>query len=253
MTNSRIRLHALAAGAKTSPRQPAPRSDPALHRLDGPFGRTPFTPMHLIHMSGDHVVASIDSSISDYAIGHLPALARARIIVPGGIDASLATAPRRVALGIMSDKAIDDIHDDDPWVCPVSLNLIRAHAPDARATIAAYRKVAALVGSPRGDEPSSSGVAIRYDGSDRRLTAEMNGGNWTMTRDAIEIRIVVPSTLCAGAVGRPVESFVEHAAFNGTDAIITDIDEAPWGITVAYRTSPTRLRSVPEWPGRRAR
>lgn len=207
--------------------------------------------MRLMSMRGDHVVAAMDGSIGEYAVGHLPPSAQALIRAPGVIRASLADGQKRTMLGILSEKAVDDIHDEDPGICPVTLAIIRAHARDPEGTIRAFMAAAPHVGSITGQETSLQGGGLVYEVSQRRLTVEWRGGNWSLLRDRIEIDEVVPATFCVAAIGRPMALLVEHPAFKDAGAVITGVKPESWGTEIHYETTPVRARILPEARARR--
>ena len=215
------------------------------------FAAPSFRPMRLITTKGDHVVASVDGRIREYAFGHLPPSARGMIRAPGTIRATTADAQQRTVLGILSEDAIDDIHDEDPLICPIALEVIRRHSVDPEATIVAYIAAAPMVSTLSGRETGSAGEAILYQRSGRVLTAEWRGGNWSLLNDRIEIDERLPTTTCLAAVGRPLRHLVSHPVLDVAEATVTGTMPADWGTEIVFDVTPVRARDTDEGRGRR--
>jgi hypothetical protein len=243
-----IVLHAIAPLVDGARRRPPPPPPP-----DGPFGRPPFRPMRLIRMRGDHVVAAVDGSIGDYAIGHLQPSARALVRAPGSISVTIADAKKRTMLGILSDKAINDIHDEDPSICPVALGIMRMYSRDAAATIRSYMACAPHVGSIEGQEFTADGESIVYQGSGRRLTVEWRGGNWSLLHDRIQIEARLPTTTCLSAIGKQLDEVLEHPAISGCGAVVTGTLPEAWGTEITFEAKGIRARMTEEADTRRTR
>lgn len=233
--------------------QSSPRAAPPPLHPDGPFGRAPFRPMRLIAMMGDHVMAAVDGSIGEYAIGHLQLSARALFRAPGSISATIADAKKRTMLGILSDKAIDDIHDEDPLVCPVALSIMRMYSRDPAAAMRSYLACAPHVGTINGQEFAASGDSIVYQGSARRLSVEWHGGNWSVVGNRIQIEARLPASACLSAIGKPIDEVLEHPALTGTGAIISGTMPDEWGTEITFEAKGMRARMTPEAGSRRRR
>lgn len=244
-----VRLSALAA-VPTAPRRRQPPPPPTVG--EGPFGRPTFKPMRIITLRGDHVVAAVDGSIGEYAIGHLPLSARALMRPGESISVSLADGQKRTMLGILADKAIEDVHDREPRICPVAVAIIRAHARSPEATIRSYLEAAPHVGVLKGQEFTLGGESLIYEAAHRRLTVEWRGSDWNLSRDRLEIQAIIPATACVACIGQPVSMVVEHPMFDGSDAIVTGIRPEDWGTEIHFEAKPLRTRALPE-AGRRGR
>lgn len=226
------------AGSAASARDAVPRT-PA-------FARPAFRAMRLISLKGDHVVAAIDGRIREYAFGHLPPSARTLIRAPGNIQATTADAQQRTVLGILSDDAIDDIHDEDPLICPVALSVIRREAVSPAETIRGYISAAPMVSTLSGRETGNTGTVITYQRTGRALTAEWRGGNWTLLHDRIEIDERIPVTTCLAAIGRPLSDLVRHPVLDGHGAVVTGTRPEEWGTGIVFDVQPVRARATDE-------
>jgi hypothetical protein len=242
-----IRLHAL--GATPFVRNPAPIVRPQTDRR--PFSVVPFVNLALLRMQGDdHVVASEDGRIGEYAIGHLPPSAREAIRPPMSVRVEIAKPVSTMMLGIMSEKAIADIHDRDPLICPIAVGMIRLHAPDPTATIRAYIARAGLLNALDDVETSKDGGRLEYEARTRRLTVGWTASGWSLDRDRLEISTCLPASACVAALGLPVSHLIEHPAFTQSDAVVDGVKIETWGTEILYRATPIRARTLPE-AGRR--
>lgn len=245
-----IRLHALSTTPLTraAPTHVVPRTNAR------PFSSVPFVDLALLRMrGGDHVVASENGRISEYAIGHLPPSGRSGICPPGRIRAEIAKPVSTMMLGIMSEKAIDDLHDGDPLICPIAVHMIRAHAVDPAATIRAYIARAAIVNPVADGETAADGGYMAYEAKCRRLTVGWTTPGWSLDRDRLEISAAIPASACVAAIGKPVATLVEHPAFMESGAVVVGIRPETWGTEILYETTPIRARTLPEAGGRRIR
>lgn len=239
-----VRLHALGATTVATVRPSPPHGTL-------PFGRPPFKPMTLFTISGDHVVAAVDGSIGEYAIGHLPPSVLAMIRPNSNVMASLADSQKRTMLGILAEKAVDDLHDADPWICPVALALIRMHAVDAAGTLRRYIEAAPMAGSLRGQEFTMDGSSLVYECSARRLTVDWRGPDWSLGRDRLEISTRLPATTCVSALGSDITTVVDHLAFEGAGAVVTGMRPEEWGTEILYDAPPLKVHRLAEAPRRR--
>lgn len=243
--NTPIRLSALTS----RPGAFATRAKTLAATRPSPFGDAAFREMRIVRVNEDHVTAVVDKVTGEYAIGHLPSPVRDMIRAPHTINASLANDQKRTMLGILSEMAIDDLHDEDPWICPVAVNIIRAHAPNAQRTIHAFLSAAAIVSTSRGQEFTLGGESLIYDAADRRLTIEFRGNDWNLSRDTLDVQAFVPQTLCVASAGKPIEILVDHHAFRDVGATITLAKTHSWGTEIQYSAPPTRTRTLPEAAG----
>lgn len=248
-----LRLEALGAAATGA--APAPRRRPM--RLDeeerGPFGNPPFVPMSVVTRNGDHVTAAVDGLIGDYAIGHLAPETQALIVPRRAIRASLADAAKRTMLGILSDKAIDDVHDEDPMICPIAVAIIRAKAPNAGATIRQYLAAAPRQGRLNGKEASTTGADIVYAASERRLCVEWREPGWAVEADALRVEVELPATALVAAIGRPLEALASHTMLDGKGAVVVGTRVVDGGTEISFVTPSERARLLPEAGGRKMR
>lgn len=244
-----IRLHAL--GATPLVRSAAPIVRPMAPGR--PFSVVPFVNLALLRMNGDdHVVASEDGRIGEYAIGHLPPSARDAVRPPMSIRVEIAKPVSTMMLGIMSEKAIADLHDRDPLICPVAVGMIRMHAPDPTATFRAYIARAGLVNALDDGEASKDGGRLVYEARNRRLTVGWTASGWSLDRDRLQISACLPASACVAAIGLPVSRLIEHPVFTQSDAVVDGVRIETWGTEILYRATPIRARTLPE-AGRRRR
>lgn len=235
-----IRLSALSAGAA-----PTTANGPAAKIFPG----NRFIEMKVYRVVDDHVVAMHDGVLCAYAIGHLPAHVRQMLMPTAAVGAALAGTATRTILGMVADKVIEDLRDDDPMACPVAIAAIRRYARDPGRTLRDYAGQAGILGETLGRETSPDGEAMFYHGHERRLTIEMTTRGWKIERDAITVRQHLPDTICAAAPGRPLSQLVEHPMLEGVDARVVDAESRGDATRIAYETKPVRILGLPEMDG----
>lgn len=211
-----------------------------------PFPDPPFVQMNLISIKTDHVLAKVNGNTDEYAIGHLPLVIQDLIRPPRILSATLACGQRRTILGILSDKAIEDVHDKDPLVCPISLNVIRQYCPDPWHTIQSYMQVAMHITRVQGTEISKNGNPIKYESVERLLTVEMAANGWGLNRDTISLDTKIPQTLSIASIGKPLQAVVEHNVFHGVDAVIASVKINTSGTEIRFKTRPLKLQNLKE-------
>ena len=213
---------------------------------NSPFPAPCFVQMKLMSIKTDHVLASVDGNIDEYAIGHLPLIIQNLIRPPDILSATLACGQKRTILGILSDKAIEDVHDQDPLVCPISLNIIRQYSPDPWHTIQSYMQVAMHITRVQGEETSKNGNQIKYESVERLLTVEMTANGWGLAKDILSLNTRIPQTLSVASIGKPLHAVVEHDVFHGVDAIIASVKNSTSGTEIRFNTRPLKLRNLKE-------
>ena len=236
-TSVPIRLAAIATGPAPTKMPPAKATD-----ADGIFADQSFTPIEIVSRLKDHVIARHGGTTTDYAVGHLPASLQAELAPRSRHDARFADAARRTVLGILSQNAIDDIHDEDPMICPVTLNVILALAADPSATIAAYRRVALRIGRVDGREQGRDGSPLTYTSSQRRLHARIIRNTYSLDVDTLTVLQDIPETMRVAAVGRRMSAIVDHHMFRDTDAVATAVQTTTNGVGIRIEFTATAVR-----------
>lgn len=219
-----------------------------------PDAKTPRSPvfkqvrlndMTILSLKGDHAIAAIDGRIGEYAFGHLPETTQGLIRKGEIVRATLMNGQQRAMLGIRSEMAIDDLHDQDPCICPVALEMIRRHSLNSESALLEYASVALLLDGARGEEQVHGGT-LSYSGADRRLSIAWTDAGWSLTRGQLRMETELPSTTCLAAVGRKMREVVDHEAFNPTDVEITGIRKQNGGTEIFFEGKDIKVWRLPE-------
>lgn len=239
-----VRLAALSAGTVRHGRRTA--STPPAEHEPRIFPDSPFIEINVYRVVDDHVLAMHDGALCAYAIGHLPDHVRAMLLPAADLGANLAGTATRTILGMVTDKVIQDLRDDQPTACPIAIAAIRLHALDPARTLREYVARAGILGETTGQETSITGERIVYNGHERRLTVELAKDGWMLERDAIIVPHQLPATICAAAPGRPLAQLVEHAMLAGIDARVAHAESRGEATLIAYETTAVRIMDLPE-------
>lgn len=212
----------------------------------GPFLSPAYQDILILSRKDDHVTAMVDGQKGDYAIGHLAPHILA-ILTPESVHKFVeADANKRTALGIEYEYAIDHLLDRNPGICPVSLAIIRMHAPDPVKTINHYIASAPLGGEMRGEETSQNNKILLYDVSNGVLTTEWQEDEWRIEGQSIFVKINLPEAVCAASIGKRLEDVIEHPAFANAEARVKDARQANGEIQFLFEAPVTQARKTPE-------
>lgn len=247
-----IRLEALSAAmAVDAAPRPKPRRLVDPEDAPNPFKAPEYHQMRVLSSRDGYVVAAVDGRIGDYAVGHLPEEIRRRILQSPTLKVSLADASRRTLLGIDGDKAVDDLLDVEPLVCPVAMAVIRAEAANPGLTIRRYAACAPLTGSMDGSEPSKTFGDITYRTRGRLLTTAIDAKAWRIVHDRIDIAQILPDNVITRAIGEPLSLLVDHPILHGVDVSIADVEVRGDLLSISFEAEPVRARTAPEAARRR--
>lgn len=240
-----IQLSALTTGAAI-PALPAVVAPAFKQRI---FRESNFIEMKVQKVQGDHVIASHDDETHPYAIGHLPDKLQRLLVPPAEVSAQLAGEAKRTILGLVSDKAIEDLRDEDPMVCPIAVSVIRLYASDPQRSLREYAGHAVMLGDITGQEIGRDGELIIYHGNAGKLMIEISKHGWVLEGDSLKIPYLLPATICSAAAGRPLDQLIDHEMLNGNGGRVTHAEHDNQGTTIAFTTTPIRLKSLPEMQG----